>query len=560
MITTVLSGARRVEGIHILVVVCGALFTSGVAAQVPSKVDFEKEVLPIFQENCTDCHGPSKQKAGLRLDRKSSVLKAFSRRVIPGSSANSMVYHRLIGNEYGIQMPPTGELRPEKVAIIKAWIDQGAEWPDTLSNEMELPPFDPKAVALVEALRRGDLSRFMTSVEAEPALLNARGPEGSTPFMYAVLYAPAATLARLLQLGADPNQRNDANASALMWAARDLDKTRLLVKHGADVNAKSDDRRTALMIAARRPGAARIVKFLLANGADPNPNTKAVAESSPLMEALTGGDERIVELLLRHGADAKAVAEWGLTMAVVSKCQKSLELLAARISDTNVYTMALQNTAVLGDLKSVRLLLDRGAEANAYDPFGRTPLMYAAISDVLPLDVVKLLVERGADVNARNQHTKAGDAGLTVLEIARNNGHTPIVDFLVKCGAKGSPEAQVMRKPRQGNTIQAAVRDSLPLLQRTDFNFSKNAGCTSCHNNSMEAMVIGLARKRGVRVDEEKVSTQVQVNVQELQASRDKLHQGYFLVPVGDMFTDFVLGYQLVQQETLRLCRRTREV
>src|SRR5690242_20210056 len=73
------------------------------SAESAGKVDFAKEVLPLFRDNCLDCHGPTKQKAGLRLDRRSSVMKAFSRRVQGGSSANSMVYHRLIGNEYGMQ-------------------------------------------------------------------------------------------------------------------------------------------------------------------------------------------------------------------------------------------------------------------------------------------------------------------------------------------------------------------------------------------------------------------------------------------------------------------------
>ncbi len=522
-----------------------SVYAGEVSAVTPPKVDFEKDILPLFRENCTDCHGPSKQKAGMRLDRKSSAMKAFARRVVPGSSANSMVYHRLIGDEYGPQMPPKAALHPEEIALIKAWIDQGADWPDALANEMELPPCDPKAVAMVEALRAGDQASFMRAAEAEPALLNARGPEGATPFMYAVLYSDTGTLARLLKLGADPNKRNDVNATALMWAARDLKKTRLLVSHGADVNAKSDDRRTPLMIAARRPGAAPIVKFLLEKGADPNPNGKPVSESSPLLEALTGGDEGIVELLIKHGADAKATADMGLTMAVTTGCEKGLELLAAKITDTNAYTLALQNTAVFGDLKAVRLMLDHGADVNGFDPFGRTPLMYAAVSDVLPVEVVRLLIERGADVNATNRHTKAGDAGLTVLDIAKQNGQTPIVDLLVQHGAKATPETPVALQPRRNNTLRGAVQASLPLLQRVDVAFAKNAGCTSCHNNSMEAMAVGLARKRGIQLDEQCAAGQVQVNVKELETLREKLHQGYMFA-VGDMFSDFILGYQLV--------------
>src|SRR5690242_15301887 len=173
----------------------GSLLLPGnLAAQTPDKVEFATDILPLLRENCTECHGKAKQKGGMRLDRKSSAMKAFSRRIMPGSSANSMVYQRLVGSEYGNQMPPTGELRPEKIALIKAWIDQGANWPDSLSNESELPPPDVKALALVDMLQKGDLVGFVKMAEAEPALLNARGPEGSTPFMYAALYVDAATI------------------------------------------------------------------------------------------------------------------------------------------------------------------------------------------------------------------------------------------------------------------------------------------------------------------------------------------------------------------------------
>src|ERR1700719_3187127 len=240
---------------------CSFVFAGILSAQTPVKVDFGHDVLPILRQNCVGCHGPSQQISGLRLDRKSAV---FSRRgVVPGSSENSFLYLRISGPAYGMQMPPTGALRPEQISTIKTWIDQGADWPDSLANEMELPPLNPKAVAMVEALRTDDLPGFMKSVAEDATLLNARGPEGSTPFMYAVLYTGAPTLERLLKQGADPNKRNDANATALMWAAADLEKARLLVAHGADVNARSSDMRTPLMIAARRLGNTATAKLLL---------------------------------------------------------------------------------------------------------------------------------------------------------------------------------------------------------------------------------------------------------------------------------------------------------
>jgi mono/diheme cytochrome c family protein len=162
--------------------------------EAAKKVDFAKDVMPLFRQNCIECHGPKKQESGMRLDRRSSAMN-LRRRIVPGGSANSRVYYRLVGVEYGPQMPPTGALGAEQIAIIKAWIDQGADWPDALANERAVPPLNPKAVAMVEALRSDELPRFLKAAHADPNLLNERGPEGSTPFMYAVLYSNTETLA-----------------------------------------------------------------------------------------------------------------------------------------------------------------------------------------------------------------------------------------------------------------------------------------------------------------------------------------------------------------------------
>lgn len=523
--------------------ICWFVFAGILSAQTPAKVDFGRDVLPILRQNCVPCHGPSQQNSGLRLDRKSSVIKR--RGVVPGSSENSFLFHRISGSAFGMQMPPTGPLRPEQIDIIRTWIDQGAGWPDSLANEAELPPLNPKAVAMVEALRAGDLPGFMKSVAEDAKLLNARGPEGSTPFMYAVLYTSVATLERLLKQGADANQRNDANVTALMWAATDLDKTRLLLGHGADVNARSRDMRTPLMIAARRPGNAPVVKLLLEGGANPNPNPHPAAESSPLIEAATAGDAASVELLLGRGAEIKEAGEPALEMAVVMECPKCVALLAAKDLDRAAYSAALPNIAALGDINAVRLMLDRGADVNAIDSFGRTPLMYAAASDLLPRDVVKLLVERGANVNAKDGHKQAGDFGLTALDIAKLHGETPIVEYLVESGAEGTAQSPPVLKPRRENTIQSAIQASIPLIQRADAAFVPKAACVSCHNNSLAAMAISSARRSGFQVDEKTEAQQVKANVFGLEKLRDNLHQGFF-VPVEDVFGPGVVSYMLI--------------
>src|SRR5258708_3130652 len=123
----------------------------------------------------------------------------------------------------------------------------------------------------------------------------------------------------------------------------------------------------------------------------------------------------------------------------------------------------------------------------------------------------------------------------------RGDGKSGVVEFVVAAGAKDSAVKEVALNPRFKNEIRGAVQDSLPLLQRADANFAKSSGCVSCHNNSLTAMTVGLARKRGFRVDETTASTQVQVNVGMLEKTRDLLHQG-FLLPTQDNFSENVVA------------------
>lgn len=520
-------------------------FVPQVFGQTSAKVDFARDVQPILRQNCYGCHGPKVQNNGLRLDRRSSVLKPGARRVVPGSSDNSYAYLRLIKSEYGIQMPPTGTLKPELVAIIRSWIDQGAEWPDALANEMDLPPLDQKAIALVETLRAADLQAFRATVAKDPRLLNARGPEGSTPFMYAVLYTDTAALEKLIKQGADPNKRNDAGATALMWAAVDLEKTKVLLAHGADVNVRSGDARTALMVAASRPGGAPVVKLLLAHGANPNPNSNPSVESSPLLEAALAGDAETMKALLDHGADIKEVAGFAMAWAAGADCAKCVDMLIARKPDVKQYTIALQMVAVLNQPELFRRMIEGGADVNAVDPTGRTALMYAAISDLSPVEQVRMLIEKGAAVNARSQHSKSGDTGLTALDLAELHGDTPVVDLLKQSGGTISSKPAPMKSVAyRNNTVREAVTRSIALLQRADASFMPKAGCFSCHNQSITAVAVALARKSGLPVDEKLASQQVMANAGALAGARDLLHEGT-LVPAINA-NPAILAYALI--------------
>src|SRR5207302_6057998 len=106
------------------------LFCETLAAQ-PVKVDFAASIQPILKEHCVECHGPSQQMRGLRLDRRRDAMPnrvgANRASIVPGVSGSSPVYLKLIGKQPGLRMPPSGPLAAEQIEVVKTWIDQGAD-------------------------------------------------------------------------------------------------------------------------------------------------------------------------------------------------------------------------------------------------------------------------------------------------------------------------------------------------------------------------------------------------------------------------------------------------
>lgn len=96
-------------------------------------VNFAEQIEPLFAARCVGCHGEAQQFNGLRLDRKQDALRGghSGPAILPGNSADSRLIHLVAGYEVKGLMPPAGDpLTAKQVGLLRAWIDQGAQWPE----------------------------------------------------------------------------------------------------------------------------------------------------------------------------------------------------------------------------------------------------------------------------------------------------------------------------------------------------------------------------------------------------------------------------------------------
>ena len=103
------------------------------AAKLPSNF-FATKIKPIIDSKCVDCHGSTKQKGDLRLDSVAAIKKGAGHPVVvAGDLELSSFYQRLITPDQEDLMPPPdkgGPLAPNVIAMVKAWIEAGADFGD----------------------------------------------------------------------------------------------------------------------------------------------------------------------------------------------------------------------------------------------------------------------------------------------------------------------------------------------------------------------------------------------------------------------------------------------
>lgn len=110
------------------------------------KVDFEKEIKPIFQEHCWDCHSGDEPDSGLNLERRVKALKGGDYgqpSIVPNKPEKSFLVDVINHKDPDLKMPPDQEKLPKKtIDLLTRWISEGANWPGQMDDKLDAKKSD----------------------------------------------------------------------------------------------------------------------------------------------------------------------------------------------------------------------------------------------------------------------------------------------------------------------------------------------------------------------------------------------------------------------------------
>ena len=342
----------------------------------------------------------------------------------------------------------------------------------------------PAGDAPLHSAVKGGHSDIIVILASHGADLNVKDNSGQTPLDIAIDQKRKDIIELLLAKGAE--------VPSIHTAARtgNVENVKAFLEKGTNINEKDNSGLTPLHIAVS-DDSKKVVEFLLAEGADVNAKDKW--GYTPLYYAIWNENKDLATLLIGKGAEVNVEPEKDYPLiyyAVWNEDLDAVKLLVAKGAKFDVkilkdrtafhYAVGQGNRGIaeflvskgidasafhvaagMGDLARVKSHIEQGADVNAQDELGWTPLYWAA--SLGRTDVAKFLIDKGADVQraatdggtALHQAARAGDnelvelllekdadanvkdgQGRTPLSLAEKRGHTEIVEILSKHGVK----------------------------------------------------------------------------------------------------------------------------
>jgi len=305
-----------------------------------------------------------------------------------------------------------------------------------------------------------EMVRRLLDAGADPNTVGSRG--GTSALMEAASRANLATVALLLERGAEVNFKTDAAAVMALHKAVDasssspdaeeiarrLQVTTALLDKGADIDARERNMETwqpSPLLLAIQDRFTPLALLLIERGADVNIQTGDTGggqrQVSALMEAAREGLPEVVSALLAKGARVDWRNEQGntalLEAADSTRTNPNPEvarlLLAAggdvngRNADQRTALMLAARLPYFVEIEFVRHLLDHGAQLDAADKDGKTALMFAAERG--KTEIARELIERGANRSLKDQE------GRTAAMLVSQTEHKDLVNLLANAPA-----------------------------------------------------------------------------------------------------------------------------
>ncbi|KAH8807348.1 ankyrin repeat-containing domain protein [Xylogone sp. PMI_703] len=348
---------------------------------------------------------------------------------------------------------------PIELIVDRRKVIEGDDIPEVITSSEESLANDETSVEDNEEDASADTSEAVRiavetgNLEMVLLLLEFAGKVNVNDFNYAAA----------LESAVDPNF-----ASPLLAAIRygKVDMAEILVSHGADI--KQEDALTRA-VQSRTP---RMVELLVKAGADVE--TKGPWGNNQLILAMQNEDIETLKVLLDHGADINGTGEYGntaLTVAISRRSIPIMQLLLNRGADANIDNAFKKAAQYDNGPELLKVLIDAGSKGVSSQPYiataayagnsksiimeigGNPPIIYAVKSR--KLDALKTLLDLGADINA------TGEYGNTALTVAIAGDNVDMIQHLVLRGADATIDNAVEKAARRsaGHTYLKILRD-----------------------------------------------------------------------------------------------------
>lgn len=278
-------------------------------------------------------------------------------------------------------------------------------------------PVPTKYETIVEAAKAGDIEDVRAHLKNQAPVEMSR--DGMTALHWAAARNDTASIVLLLTHGADLRSRSSEGREPVFYSAQNgsVLAAEMLIRAGAHWQSNNH----AAFYAAFKNDRAGVISLLLDSGLPERFNFLDTYEEHLLVEAATRGHKRIVAMLLNRGADSNIADKYG---------QTALHRGITLEEDGLLYCY----TDMLGSL------IEHGARVDARTVRDTTPLILAARD--AHLAAVRFLVEAGADVNAVNDH------GVTPLRATPSwidsDKRNEIVNYLRDHGATGTDKYKLL--------------------------------------------------------------------------------------------------------------------